>query len=67
MILADVRSESAFGFMVVALIVVFGPSLAQRRCPCDLIGLLIGEVLIETERTERTRELGCGTRSQQQP
>lgn len=46
MILAGVRSEPAFGFMLVALIILFGPALAQKARLPGLIGLLVGGALI---------------------
>ncbi|MEA2002704.1 MAG: cation:proton antiporter [Actinomycetota bacterium] len=43
---ASVRTEPAFGFMVVALIIIFGPFIAQKLHLPGLIGLLIGGALI---------------------
>ncbi len=44
--IANVRAEAAFGFMVVALIIIFGPLIAQKLHLPGLIGLLIGGALI---------------------
>lgn len=45
-VIADIREEAAFGFMVVALIIIFGPLIAQKLRLPGLIGLLIGGALI---------------------
>lgn len=46
MIVASIRSEPAFGFFILALIIIFGPLLAQRLRLPGLIGLLVGGALI---------------------
>jgi Kef-type K+ transport system membrane component KefB len=46
MIIASIRTEPAFGFMVIALIIIFGPLVAQKLRLPGLIGLLIGGALI---------------------
>ncbi|MGI9616665.1 MAG: cation:proton antiporter [Acidimicrobiales bacterium] len=46
MIVASLRAEPAFAFMVVALIIIFGPLVAERLRVPGLIGLLVGGALI---------------------
>jgi Kef-type K+ transport system membrane component KefB len=46
MIAASIRAEPMFGFMVIALIIIFGPLVAQKLRLPGLIGLLIGGALI---------------------
>ena len=46
MLANEIRSEAAFGFMVVALIIIFGPLVAQKLRLPGLIGLLLGGALI---------------------
>ena len=46
MLANEIRSEPAFGFMVVALIIIFGPLVAQKVRLPGLIGLLLGGALI---------------------
>ncbi|MFW2383560.1 MAG: cation:proton antiporter [Acidimicrobiales bacterium] len=46
MIVASIRSEPAFTFFVLALIIIFGPLLAQKLRLPGLIGLLVGGALI---------------------
>lgn len=48
-VLADVRTEPAFGFTVLALTIIFAPLLAQKIRLPGLIGLLIGGVIIGPE------------------
>jgi Kef-type K+ transport system membrane component KefB len=45
-VVADIREEAAFGFMMVTLIIIFGPLVAQKLRLPGLIGLLIGGALI---------------------
>ncbi|MGI9596941.1 MAG: cation:proton antiporter [Acidimicrobiales bacterium] len=46
MIAAAIRTEPAFAFMLVALIIIFGPLLAEKLKLPGLIGLLIGGAVI---------------------
>jgi len=47
MIVASVRTEPAFGFMVIALIIIIGPPVAQKLRLPGLIGLWIGGALVD--------------------
>ena len=44
--MSTIRSEAAFGFMIIALIIIFGPLVAQKLRLPGLIGLLIGGAII---------------------
>jgi hypothetical protein len=62
MIVASVRTEPAFGLMVIALIIIFGPLVAQKLRLPGLIGLLIGRCCVDRS-TGAARRFGVDVRS----